>query len=231
MVLSHKLNLDNRITTMFRRKQQQQRQNYASTPLDAPGSLHASRRSNVGANGDIDELIEQEIRRYEELFESNDNAFPSPADDDTLMDGSIYTSNNTLAPPESRMLQQPSLQAPLPPHLRNQGRASALPPRLFGGAGHSDPSNEEDSMMESLWGLPEPKLPIAATKKAPTKLLNSRESAAAQACATENHRPTAAITKGSNNESKSSSVSPVTPAHIDQMEAKKKEEISIETVL
>lgn len=67
---------------------------YASTPLDVPGDLYTKRRPDeVDADGDLDDLIQQEIQRYEELFHSsNTDLQAAPGDDDTLQDGSIYTS-------------------------------------------------------------------------------------------------------------------------------------------
>ena len=113
----------------------------------------------VDADGDIDDLCEQEIHRYEELFEnSNRGGFGGLNDDDTLNDQSIYTSTPTLqGPPSSARSLRPS-------GLRNQTK-------------QEQDSEEEEQEEESMWGLEDPYK--FSAKPAPTSLLTPQEEAAA----------------------------------------------------
>ncbi|CAB9526075.1 expressed unknown protein [Seminavis robusta] len=76
--------------------------------MDAPGNLYTSnrnKRKEVDADGDLDELIAQEIQRYEELFDvphGNRRVHNPVPDDDTLQDGSIYTSSLAPSPASNK---------------------------------------------------------------------------------------------------------------------------------
>ena len=130
---------------------------YRSSPIEVPGNLYTNRRPEpeVDADGDLDDLIQQEIQRYEELFHGGPNDVSALEDDDTLQDGSIYTS-----------MQASTMLSPVVHHT-----TAPTPPA---------PQHEDEDV--SMWGLENPPPIQTPLQVAPTSFLTSNEIAAARAC-------------------------------------------------